>query len=55
MYTQTFNSLKAKLNAVNQKIANLESVETDYAVIDELIHERTELQWAIVAAIDNNN
>ena len=55
MTGQNFNSLKATLTALDQKILNLESVEADHADIDELMHERAKVQWAIVSAIDNNS
>ena len=55
MKTQNLNSLKATLRMLNQKIENLHDIEADRADIDEVIHERTKIQWAIVAEIDKNN
>ena len=55
MKTQNLNSLKVTLRMLNQKIENLHDIEADRADIDEVIHERTKIQWAIVAEIDKNN
>jgi hypothetical protein len=49
--TKSIFSLKAEVNNINRKIAWLHEIEADRADIDELIHERTAIQWLIVDAI----
>ena len=55
MITSQFNILKGTLRELNQQIKTLEYLEADQADIDELVHERTKIQWAIVAEIDKGN
>ena len=52
MITSQFNILRGTLRELNQQIKTLEYLEADRADIDELVHERTKIQWAIVAEID---
>ncbi len=51
--TNSIFALKNKVKKINQQISALEWVEADRADVDELIHERTEVQWQIVALISS--
>ena len=53
--SKSFSQLKSELNQINRSIENLTYVDADRADIDELIHERTKIQWAIVSRIDQGN
>lgn len=55
MITSQFNILSGTLKELNQQIKTLQHFEADRADIDELVHERTKIQWAIVAEIDKGN
>ncbi len=49
--TNSIFALKDKVKKINQQIEKLEWMEADRADVDELRHERTEIQWQIVAVI----
>ena len=51
----TYNQLRSELKTINIKIQALQSIEADRADIDELIHQRTKIAWAIVSKIDESN
>jgi len=55
MITSQFNILSGTLKELNQQIKILRHFEADRADIDELVHERTKIQWAIVDEIDRMN
>lgn len=55
MITSQFNILRGTLKELNQQIKTLQHFEADRADIDELVHERTKIQWAIVDEIDKGN
>ena len=52
MITSQFNILRGTLKELNQQIKTLQHFEADRADIDELVHERTKIQWAIVDEIE---
>lgn len=55
MITSQFNILVGTLRELDQQIKTLQYLEVDRADIDELVHERTKIKWAIVDEIDKGN
>ena len=55
MKSSKFNLLKGTLKELNLKIATLHELEADRADIDEVVHQRTEILWAIADEISKNS
>lgn len=55
MRTSKFDLLLGMRQDLDQKIATLYALEADRADIDELVHQRTEILWAIADEISKNS